>query len=404
MRFDGFSFSLSAKFTKESSAAEAEALLARLRLRGEDEVPSAPGFCIWRGIFVEPLPPHKTEHIAMHMGLADHPDLAVGMSSMPGGGADPDLLARVAETDASASADELLRVTKLRAQQRVINGIGGEEVLEKVRELNFTTGYGFMWEARGTTGDPMRPSLLLLLETGTSPRAGGKPVDSSLHEDAVLALWERISSTLRVRPSGDPQASSAESGPPTLPLGATVRAGEPCPHAGWWRCGEGGPGVDVQGGAVQFIRQGETMPQALLLPRQTMWQRLRSVQPSVEPTRLTTWTLVDKRQRPRLPSIVALAPAGLATRAADAGAEPTSAPALGTGRRTGDMCPASGWWRCDEANALDGTRWFGRGSVLPAATFLVPAGLFGRSPGPDVIQRRSTWRLVRRAESAHAQA
>ncbi|MDN4054303.1 T6SS immunity protein Tli4 family protein [Massilia sp. YIM B02763] len=209
---DGFSFSLSAKFTKESSAAEAEALLARLQLRGEDEVPFAPGFCIWRGSFVEPLPTHKNEHIAMHMGLANHPDLAVGLSSMPGGGADADLLARVAETDAAASADELLRITKLREQTRVINGIGGEEVLEKVRELNFTTGYGFMWEARG----------------------------------------------------------------------ATVGAGDQCPQSGWWRCSESGPGVDVQGGAVQFIRQGERMPQALLLPRATMWQKLRSVQPSVE--------------------------------------------------------------------------------------------------------------------------
>jgi hypothetical protein len=36
---------------------------------------------------------------------------------------------------------------------------------------------------------------------------------------------------------------------------------------------------------------------------------------------------------------------------------------------------------------------------MPAATFQVPAGMFGRSAGPEVIQRRSTWQLMRIAEA-----
>lgn len=47
--------------------------------------------------------------------------------------------------------------------------------------------------------DPLRPFLTLNMETGTNPRPGGKPVDSSLHENAVVALWDSISSSIRLR-------------------------------------------------------------------------------------------------------------------------------------------------------------------------------------------------------------
>jgi hypothetical protein len=86
-------------------------------------------------------------------------------------------------------------------------------------------------------------------------------------------------------------------------------------------------------------------------------------------------------------------PASGAEQAADGG----RAVAAGTFVRTGDACPASGWWRCLEPHALDGTRWFAEGSLLPAATFQVPPGVFAKSAGPEVIQRRSAWQLMRHA-------
>jgi hypothetical protein len=396
---NGLSIALSMKYADQPDIYSAEALLARLRLRDPEEIPSIPGFCIRHAVFTEPLPAHKTEHIVMHLGLTGHPDMGLALSSTPSGQAGKSLLERVAETDAAASADEILRVTKLRSGKRSINGIDGEEVLERVRELNFTTGYGFMWEALGTKDDPMHPYLLLNMETGTNPRPGGNPVDSSLHEDAVLALWDNISSSIRLRKSDSPPPAEPPPEPPGPKLGALATAGEVCPQSGWWKCREGGPGVDVQGGAVQWIRKGDRMPQALLLPRQTLWQKLRGLQPSIEPSQLTSWTLVDKRLRPRTPTLVALAPPGTVNAAADSAADGGPPVAVGTSVRTGEVCPVSGWWRCGETNALDGTRWFRRGSTLPAATFQVPVGMFGRSAGPEVIQRRSTWQLMRQAEA-----
>ncbi len=396
---NGLSFSMSASSKQAQGVKDAEALLARLQVRGRDEIPRVPGFCIWRGVFADPLPDHENEHVTLHLGLPGHPDMGLAFDVMPAGRTDRSLLVRVADIDAEASADEMLRVTKLRSGKRSINGIDGEEVLERIRELNFTTGYSFMWEAHGVENDHLQPYLLLNMETGTNPRPGGKPVDSSLHEDAVLALWDNISSSIRLRKSDSPPPTDPPSEPSGPKLGAMATAGELCPQSGWWKCREGGPGVDVQGGAVQWIRKGDRMPQVLLLPRQTLWQKLRGLQPSIEPSQPTTWRLVDKRLRPRTPTLVTLAPPGPVSIATEGGADPAQAVPLGTNVRTGDVCPASGWWRCGETHALDGTRWFPRGGTLPAATFQVPVGMFGRSAGPEVIQRRSTWQLMRLAEA-----
>ncbi|WEM95221.1 hypothetical protein P0M04_27665 [Telluria mixta] len=215
----------------------------------------------------------------------------------------------------------------------------------------------------------------------------------------MLSLWDSISSSIRLRKSDPPPPTDPAPEPPGPRLGALATAGEVCPQSGWWKCREGGPGVDVQGGSVQWIRKGDRMPQALLLPRQTLWQKLRGLQPSIEPSQPTTWRLVDKRLRPRTPTLVTLAPPGPVSVALEGDIAPVQVAAPGTNVRTGEVCPASGWWRCGETHALDGTRWFPRGSTLPAATFQVPVGMFGRSAGPEVIQRRSTWQLMRIAEA-----
>jgi len=146
------------------------------------------------------------------------------------------------------------------------------------------------------------------------------------------------------------------------------------------------------------------MPQALLLPPQTLWQRLRGLQPSYEVNTRTSWKLVDKRERARSAPALPLAQASLGAQASGnqlngkllSGVEPSIA--IGCIAKTGMQCPASGWWRCEESHALDGTRWFAAGSLLPAATFEVPSATFGRAFGKaQVIQRRSVWQLVRHA-------
>jgi hypothetical protein len=193
------SFSLTDESTREDSVMKAEALLARLQPFGDTEIPTAPGFCVARAFFAEPLPPHKSEHIAMHIGFLDHPDVMLSFASMPGGGSRHSLLTRFADMDRDASVDELVRVTKLRIGPRTINGISGEEVLERTREFNLASTYGFIWETAGVPDDLLHPFLTLELHGGVSPNSGGTPVDTTLHQDAVLTLWDRISTSIRLR-------------------------------------------------------------------------------------------------------------------------------------------------------------------------------------------------------------
>jgi len=395
----GVSFSLSREFADEADLRTAEALLARLQLRADSDIPAVPGFCIRRAIFVEPLPAHKTEHASMHLALPGHADLAMSFATMPGDGSGHGLLSRTAEVDAAAGADELLRVSKLRSDKRSINGLVGEEVVERVREYNFTTGYAFNWETRGATDDVLRPFLSLEMQTGRSERPGGRPVETSLHEDALLTLWDSVASSIRLRKNDPPSSSGPPPEPPGPHLGAVASAGDICPQSGWWQCNAGGAGLDVYGGQVQYLRKGDRMPQALLLPRQNLWQKLRGIQPSIESTQPTAWKLVDKRERPRPQAGLPLAQPGAPGDGLELTVDRGRGAAIGAYVRTGDACPVSGWWRCDDPHALDGTRWFARGSLMPVATFQVPTGVFSRPGGPEFIQRRSGWQLMRLAEA-----
>lgn len=211
---NGLSFSLFATGATEQRANTAEELLARLRVRRDGDIPSIPGFRIQHAVFADPLPAHNTEHISMHVGLSGHPDVGVVLASFPGGARRRDLLSRYREMDAEAA----------------INGLAGEEVLERVRELNFATTYGFVREAQGTQDDPTRRALSLELHGGLSARLDGRPVDTSLRKDAVLNRWDRIASSIRYRKSDPTPQLEALPAPAGRKLSAArrTRKGDRC--------------------------------------------------------------------------------------------------------------------------------------------------------------------------------
>ncbi|WP_371763804.1 T6SS immunity protein Tli4 family protein [Massilia sp.] len=374
-------------------------LIGQLVPNPDSRIPTEPGFCIDRVFFRDPLVADQGERVRLFAGLPEHPDLAIVLDMAAGTKPDKDgLLARNQKARANDTLEEAARTTDLFADKRVINGISGEQVLTRYLELNFTRSYVFMWDLNGTKDDVFRPSVSLELQTGISPRAGGPAVQSSLAESAVLELWDKISSSFRVRPTQAPKVSAVET--PAAPLGIYATAGNTCPQSGWWQCSDGGNGVEVHGGQRQYIHQGDPMPQALLLPPQTLWEKVRGLQPSFEAQNRTIWKLVDKRSRRRVTPDVPLAQAtapDVAT--AVAGADAIERASVGAYAITGNPCPASGWWQCQESDALDGTRWFAEGNLLPAATFAVPARTLGKATGSTTaIQRRGTWQLVRLAQ------
>ncbi|UVW26981.1 T6SS immunity protein Tli4 family protein [Massilia sp. H6] len=401
LRLPGVSITANVDWIDPDEVGDLERLLAQLMPLEEMQIPRQPGFCFDRAFVKDPYDHLGTEGVVLFAGLPGHSDVNIVFSSMSGTSAAPGLLER--NTRASEREPMLMRLafSTLRQAARAINGLEGEELVLRVREPNLTTGYSFQWEMPGKQKDIYAPLLTLELDSGTNPVTGGKPVQSTLSEGALFELWERIANSIRLRPTQDVQAAIAE--PVTTPLGTTAFSGEACPHTGWWQCCDGGSGIGVLGGQRQYLRGGQQMPQALLLPAQTLWERLRGVQPSFESSSPSLWKLADKRATARVPPSSMLAHA---TTLSEADNAPAAAPLhgvaqtlIGSEAKTGTPCPASGWWRCDDSHALDGTRWFAAGSLLPPATFRAPLSLRG-SAHPEIIHRRSAWQLVRLAHGA----
>jgi hypothetical protein len=277
-------------------------LIDKLRLVAPGDVPTAPGFCFGPGMFVDPLPPDLNEGVVMFAGFPDHPDLAMALNMRAG--TQPDTDGRL-ERDSAVDADMPLwqkpLMAKLRKGKRTIHGIEGDEIVEKWTELNFVHTYGFNWEVNGTSDNVFLPFMHLEMSTGHPVNAGARPVISFLGEEALVQLWDRILSSIRVRPTGAPPAATREAPPGARP-GDTASAGDVCPGTGWWECRDDGTGSDVAGGRRQFLTQGQRMPQALLLQPQTLWERLRGMQSGYRLDAPTVWTLVDRRSKARAAS------------------------------------------------------------------------------------------------------
>jgi hypothetical protein len=374
-------------------------LVAKLVTNPDNRIPTEPGYCIDRAFVRDPLTAKQGERLIMRAGLPSHPDIQFMLMMLAGTKPDEKgLLARSAESDAARPLAVRMRISKLRAAPRTIAGLTGDELVRRFFEKNNSIGYSFWWDVNGTEDNVLIPSFSFQMTTGHGNR---EPVPTSLSEGAAIALWDKITNSIRFRPTESPKVSA---GGPATGLGAVASAGDTCPADGWWECSAGGDGIAVHGGQRQYIRQGQRMPQALLLPPRTLWEKVRGLQSSYEDTRPTPWRLVDRRSRRRVVPDVPLAQAMTAApAAATAAAGSVERASVGIYAITGNVCPAAGWWRGEESDASDGTRWFAQGALLPAATFAVPSGVFGMATGtPKAIQRRGTWQLVRLAQAPDA--
>lgn len=398
---DGISIEVSGKDFLPDAVEDLATLVAQIVANPSNRIPTEPGFCLDQAYVREPLTAEQGERIVMVAGLPRRPDIEIRFDTTAGiKPSSKGLLERAAASHARAPALVSARFTNLRAAPRAIGGLTGDELVERVLEENFSIIYGFRWEVSGTEDKVFVPNLHLMMKTGSGDDG---PVPSSLSQPAALALWDKISSSIRIRPTASPTVTAS---PVSAPLGMLAFAGNVCPETGWWQCGEGGDGIGALGGRRQHIAQGQRMPQALLLPPQTLWDKIRRVQASFETKHPSTWKLVDKRSRERLAPSVPLDQAksgSLAARPSHASDDTAEQLAPGRYATTGSPCPASGWWRSEDSQALDGTRWFARGDLLPAATFAVPQGVFGTAAdAPKAVQRRAKWQLMRLAQAPEA--
>jgi hypothetical protein len=174
-------------------------LVSQLVPNPTNRIPSEHGFCMDHVYIRDPLTAKQGERITMAVKLPSRPDIGIHFDTLAGTKPDPrGLLERNAAARARLPAVMNMRVTDLRAAPRTIAGLKGDELAQRVIENNLAIVYGFQWEVIGTEDNVLAPDVTLTMATG---RGEDEPVRSSLSEPAALALWDRIASSIRVRPA-----------------------------------------------------------------------------------------------------------------------------------------------------------------------------------------------------------
>ncbi|WP_343732637.1 T6SS immunity protein Tli4 family protein [Duganella sp.] len=204
-RSENITYRFYAEFRDDTDVQELERIIGQLRRRGIDEIPTQAGFCFENAFLTEPLDVNDAEYTSMFVGLKEHPDLAIALSTLAGIALQKPFLQREAEN--TVKNEYRSRFHTLREGPRTLAGVPGGEVMDRVDEPNGSVLHDFMWESLNTTDNVYRPLLTLELSTGHGQP--GRPVNSSLSDVEVLALWEKMSASLRVRPISDSGTATA---------------------------------------------------------------------------------------------------------------------------------------------------------------------------------------------------
>lgn len=204
-RSKNISYEFRSEFRKPSDINLLMKILSQLEEISEVDFKNKNGFCFDHGNLRDPLTASQREHVAVFIGFDENPDLAIAFSTSAGLKNSRNLLQR--NSDNSIQMDYRNNFHNLRIGPREINGIPGEEILQRVDELNGTVVHGFMWESLGNEQNVYSPNISMELSTGIG--RPGQPVNSSLSDKEALALWNQISASLRLR-SGKRTSDSKE--------------------------------------------------------------------------------------------------------------------------------------------------------------------------------------------------
>jgi hypothetical protein len=282
--------------SKEDAIRSFNSVASRLRLRAEDEVPAEPGACV-EGGFVSWQP--EFERAALGVRLKEFPDVHFSIEVIKNqdylvesSALEPRL--KGAEKDGGSwySRIQFFR----RGPRQLGNWQGFEALARKPAQEDSTESHEFAFVSLGAMRDPLQPELNIKLDTGVKDDqiASVKP---SLTDEEAVALWDKLTASIRVRPTDGGARQSAIASPKT-PLGSFVETGSPCPQTGWWQCSEGG---EFAGGRRRHFAAGQPMPYAVLLGKPSVWQKLKGERHDQEIA--TVWQLMEYDPEPAAASI-----------------------------------------------------------------------------------------------------
>lgn len=260
---------------------------AILRTREQDDIPAEPGFCLNGGFIPETT---NFENIEIGFRFKDFPDVHLSITTRKNqnylneGSTIEELMASAAEDATPAHRLWLARIDFLRRGKRTLAGWQGEEVLARLpSQENATSSHRFKFKSLGAKNDAMLPLIDIELVSGVKGNQRGA-VPPSLSDDQMLALWDKLTSSIRPRPTEMPTTAHVKN----VKLGAALMTGRLCPQTGWWECND--PGV-LPEARRQLIKEGDKMPHVAVNTERTLWNKLAGA-PSVA-SRAALWELAS---------------------------------------------------------------------------------------------------------------
>lgn len=286
-------------YIRDKTIADIRNIARRLRLRQEGDIPSEPGNCI-EDAFLPDEPADNNEPRAelLNIGfrLKEFPDAHISIDIGPSNPYDPEgdsLERQFKRTFADMTSPEekkVLENTKIfRQSPRQIHDwkTGFEVLMRSPDEEGSLSHHDFRMKFVGVPHDPYKPYADIQFHTGVGDNAAGA-TKATLTDEEALAVWDKITSTIRVRPTrvaGEKTAGTDSAA--RLPLGELAATGRTCPQTGMWAPSETG---GVEGVARLHIKAGERMPHVTVQSRRSMWQKLRGERPVYQTG--TLWKLV----------------------------------------------------------------------------------------------------------------
>lgn len=281
---------------RDSTIADIKSIARRLRQRAESEIPTEPGNCI-ENFFLPDSPDDEKNHpgelISFGFRLKEFPDAHFSIRTHPSNPHDPESTSlkrqwqRVIEDPATPEEKKALaKIKYFRQIPREIRDwkTGYELLLRNPDEEGMHSYHDFEVRFTGVPHDPYKPYVDIQFQTGVANNAAGT-TKASLTDEEAIAVWDKITSTIRVRPTSATPAKSADMGP-RQPLGELAATGRTCPQTGWWEADE--PGAKASG--RQHIKAGERMPHVVSLGEPSLWQKLKGDSASYRTA--TVWKLV----------------------------------------------------------------------------------------------------------------
>lgn len=188
------------------SIAQLNAVAPLLQPRRDDEVPTVPGVCLEGAFINEPGTPIY-EAVSLGVRLRKYPDVHLSLEMtkkfLKVEGDSLEARANEAEKDArrSGAGSWYDRVKVFRRGERKIGQWSGSEYLARKPAIGQVhDSHEFAYFSHGESGNPMVPALDIELDTGVkNNKVGG--MQTSITDDEAIYLWDKITSSLRPRPT-----------------------------------------------------------------------------------------------------------------------------------------------------------------------------------------------------------